>query len=275
MNDRLVEYAAGALTPAERATVEAHLTGCAACRADLAAWHGIADAPVPSPPPGAELIRQVMVRSAMSPVSRTRPRPVDLIRAQPRLLGRGVPAASALVMALGAVLGPAGLVLVAPFVAAAGISGAYGPRRDPAFEVVAATATSQRLILLIRVLLILGYDLLLALAASAVLAAAGGGGVGPLVTGWLGPMAVLSALCLLLAVWLGPDVAIGAALVLWSARVLADNVLAPVTGLVHVVRLVWSTNAGTGLAAVVLAVAAMILAGRGEPVRHPRATHFT
>ncbi|MFG1605104.1 zf-HC2 domain-containing protein [Actinoplanes sp. NPDC049265] len=275
MNDRLVEYAAGTLTPAERATVDAHLAGCATCRADLAAWRGIADAPVPSPPPASELIHRVLVRSAMSEVSRTTPRRAELIRAQLRLLRAGVLVASALVMALGVVLGPAGLVLVTPFVAAAGISGAYGPRRDPAFEVVAATPTSQRLILAIRVLLVLGYDLVLALAASALLVAAGAaGGVGTLVAGWLGPTAVLSALCLLLVVWLGPDVAIGAALALWSMRVLADNVLAPATGLVHVVRLVWTTGPATGLTAAVLAAAAMILVGRGEPVRHSRATHL-
>jgi hypothetical protein len=207
-----------------------------------------------------------------------------LLVAQARLLRAPVLVASALVMALGVLLavlagGLAGdvLALVAPVVAAVGISGLYGPQRDPAFEVVAAAPTSQRLILLIRIALVFGYDLALALAASAVMAAVVGdtGGLWTLVVAWLGPMALLSALCLVLTVWVGPDVAIGAALTLWSLRVLAGSVFAQVTGLVEVVRALWSTSLATGLVTVALVLLAVLLVGRGEPVRHSRATYLT
>lgn len=289
MNERLMEYAAGTLTPAERATVDAHLAGCDGCRADLATWAGIAAAAGPDvAPPGPALIRRVLARSVLSPVgppARGGSGPnLDLVRAELRLLRVRVLVASAFVMALGVVLavvqgGGAGdvLALVAPVVAAAGVSGVYGPRHDPAFEVVAATPTAQRLILLIRLTLVFGYDLILALAASAVVALLGGSvaGIWALVVAWLGPMALLSALSLLLVVWFGPDVAIGAALTLWSLRALSGSVLAQAGWLVDLTGVVWSTNLVTGLVAGVLAVAAVIVAGRGEPVRHSRATYLT
>jgi anti-sigma factor RsiW len=37
----LPALAAGTLTPEARARAEAHLAGCAACRAELAAWHAV------------------------------------------------------------------------------------------------------------------------------------------------------------------------------------------------------------------------------------------
>ncbi|GAA4728609.1 anti-sigma factor family protein [Phytohabitans rumicis] len=294
MKERLAEYAAGTLTAAERTHVEDHLAVCADCRADLAGWVGLASAAragTAGAPPADDLVYRVMVRSALAepqPIAR-RPRwfTFALVRAEARLLRPSVLVASALVMALGVVLaaiqgatadGWAGeiLALVAPLVAAAGISGAYGPQRDPAFEVVAATPTSPRLILLVRITLVFGYDLLLALAASGAVALVGAdaGGLWALVVAWLGPMALLSALCLVLVVWVGPDVAIGAALALWALRVLAGSAFADVTALVEVSRLVWATNAGTAAVAAALALVAVILAGRGEPVRRSGATHL-
>jgi hypothetical protein len=282
-----LEYVTGELAPAERAEFEAHLAECAECRADVAAWRSLAAvADVPSPP-GPDLVHRVLLRSALSgPPPPTR-RPawfsLALLRAEARLVRPAVPIASALVMALGVALAatsPQGLsgqvlALVAPVVAALGIAGLYGPRRDPAFEVVAATPTAPGLILLSRIALVFGYDLVLALAASGVLAALGGdpGGLFALVGAWLGPMALLSALSLMLAVWLGADIAAGVAVVLWSLRVLADSLLGEAGWALDAVRTVWSTNAGTVLAAAVLTVVAVFLAGRGEPIRRHRATH--
>ncbi|MDQ7904392.1 zf-HC2 domain-containing protein [Phytohabitans sp. ZYX-F-186] len=288
MNENLIEYATGALDPAGRAEVEAHLAGCAGCRADVAAWRSLAAAVEPPAPPGPELVHRVLLRSALDgpppPTRRPAWLSLALLRAEARLVRPVVPIASALAMALGVVLAAASpqglagqvLALVAPFVAALGIAGLYGPRRDPAFEVVAAAPTAPALILLARIALIFGYDLLLALAASGVLAALGGdpGGVFALVDAWLGPMALLSALTLVLAVRVGADVAAGAALMLWSLRVLAGGLLADVDWALDAVRLAWSTNAGTVLAAAALTALAVVFAGRGEPIRHHRATHL-
>jgi hypothetical protein len=294
MRELLAEYAAGTLDPARRGEVEAHLAACADCRADLAGWAGLAAAatrePI-EPPPGPELVYRVMVRSALAepppsdrPPARLSP---ALVVAEARLLRLPVLVASALVMAVAVVLaatrtaaadGWAGdvLALVAPVVAAIGISGVYGPQRDPAFEVVAATPTTVRLILLVRIALVFGYDLALALAASGAVTVAGAdaAGIPALVVAWLGPMALLSALCVLLVVWVGPDVAIGVALALWSLRVLAGSVFADGTGLAGFFRAVWSTNPATGSATAALVLMAVVLAGRGEPVRQARATHL-
>lgn len=288
MRELLLEYAAGTLTVADQARVEQHLAGCADCRADLAGWCGLASAAgadVPAPPAAADLVHRVMVRSVLSaspPPVRRRWSPLDLIAAEVRLLRRRVLVASALVMALGVVLAadtPAAtvLALVAPIVAAAGISGVYGPQRDPSFEVVAATPTSPRLILLVRMALIFAYDLVLALAASGVLAATGAGlaGLPALIVAWLGPMALLSALCLALVVWVGADIAIGAALLLWSLRVLAISLFADRTWLVEFAGALWSTNLATGCAAAALVLIAVIRGGFGEPLRRSGATHLT
>lgn len=286
MNHRLLEYATGALEPAERAEVEGHLAGCAECRAGVAAWRALGDTGHDPAPPGPDLVHRVLLRSALSgPPPATR-RPAwfsfALLRAEARLVRPAVPIASALVMALGVGLaatakGSAGqvLALVAPVVAALGIAGLYGPRRDPAFEVVAAAPTAPALILLTRIALVFGYDLVLALAASGVLAALGAdpGGVFALVDAWLGPMALLSALSLVLAVWIGADAAAGVAVVLWSLRVLAGGILGDAEWALDAVRLVWATNAGTVLAAAALTALAVFLAGRGEPIRRHRATH--
>jgi len=51
--DALAEYAVGALTGPELARVEAHLPGCASCRAALLGWTAVAAAtvaPVAAPP---------------------------------------------------------------------------------------------------------------------------------------------------------------------------------------------------------------------------------
>ncbi|MCW6007934.1 zf-HC2 domain-containing protein [Micromonospora sp. CPCC 205371] len=292
MNDMLVEYAAGSLGAADRARVEEHLAGCADCRADLAGWAVLAEAAgTAAAPPGPDLVRGALLRGALSEPEPVTRRPawfsLSLALAEARLVRVSVLVASALVMALGVVMasmppaydGWAGdvLALVAPVVAAAGVAGVYGPRRDPAYEVVAATPTSPRLILLTRIALVFAYDLVLAFAATGVVAAAGAdpSGVWELIAAWLGPMALLSALSLVLVVWVGPDVALGVAVVLWSLRVLAGGVLVDVGGVLDVVRAAWSTNPATGLLAAGLVAVAVVFAGRGEPLRRSRATHLS
>jgi hypothetical protein len=290
MNELLPEYAAGTLHPARRAEVAAHLAGCAGCRADLAGWVGLATAARAGPveaPPGTDLVYRVMVRSALSEPPKVRRRfSLALVAAEARLLRLPLLLASAVVMAVGMAVAAVQtsasawsgeiLALVAPIVAAAGISSVYGPQRDPAFEVVAATPTAQRLILLIRIALVFGYDLVLALAASGVVAAFGADapGLRALVVAWLGPMALLSALCLVLVVWVGPDAAIGVAVGLWCLRFLAVGELTEFTWLETAIRALWSTNLGTAFAAAALVLLAVVLAGRGEPVRRSRATHL-
>jgi hypothetical protein len=309
MKDWLPGYAAGSLRGADRDRVRAHLVDCPRCRADLAAWQVIADvaAPVDAAPDPARVVRAVLTRSAIEgppgrprdgyPTRRLR-HLAGLVMAEARLIRLALPVASALVMALGVALvllqaaaGAAGvsadlvLAMLAPIVAAAGVAGTYRSRRDPAGELVAATPTSGRLLLLVRIAVVFGYDLVLAVAASAVLTATGAAGTASLnglVAAWLGPMALLSSLSLLIAVRFGPDVALGAAVGLWAVRVLADSMLAGGVldhdWLARFIVAAWSTNAPVLAASAAIAVAAVAMAERsgpfrGEPHNGRRATH--
>jgi anti-sigma factor RsiW len=308
MNELLPGYAAGSLADADRDRVRAHLAGCARCRADLAAWRAIAAA-APSAdqraPEPVQLVRTVLTRSALGerpsePGPGSRPLRhlrylAALVLAEARLIRLAVPVASALVMALGVTFvliraateepgtsTAAGdlLALVAPIVAAAGVAGAYRSRHDPAAELVAATPTSGRFLLLVRLTLVFGYDLVLALAASAVLAvtAADTTSLDMLIGAWLGPMALLSSLSLLVAVRFGPDVALGTAVGLWALRVFADGVVEHDGWPTRLIVEVWSTNAVVLGMSVALAIAAVVAAGRsgpfaGEPNQRRRATH--
>jgi hypothetical protein len=132
------------------------------------------------------------------------------------------------------------------------------------------------LLLLIRITLVFGYDVVLALAASAALALAGAAGtasLNTLVGAWLGPMALLSSLSLLVAVRFGPDVALGAAVGLWAVRVLAGGILVRDDWPARFIVTAWSTNALVLAVSAAVAVAAVAIAGRGEPLHGWRATH--
>jgi hypothetical protein len=287
MKDLLPAYAAGSLPEADRERVRAHLADCPPCRTELASWQAMTSPDTGPPPDPATLIRAVLTRSALSPQPKSAPRRLrhlaGLMTAEARLIRLAVPVASALVMALGVGLvlsrATAGadlvLALVAPIVAAAGVAGTYRSGHDPAAEVVAATPTSGRLLLLVRIALVFGYDLALAVTASAVLAATGAGGaasLNTLVTAWLGPMALLSSVGLLIAVRFGPDVALGAAVGLWTVRVLAGGFLARDGWPARFVVEAWTTNASVLTISAALTIVAFLLAGREPPgVRH--ATH--
>jgi hypothetical protein len=281
--DLLAEYAAGTLDKADHDAVRGHLGGCPDCAGTVTAWRATAHAVTSDlpEPPGPDLVTAVLRRSALAPSPRPVARPAWrmaplLLLAQSRLVGRSVWIASALVMALGALLtlvsvntgwAPTILALVAPIVAAGGVAGLYSPARDPGYEVVASTPAPPRLILLARLTLVVGYDVVLALLASAALVLFGGetGGLLHLVGAWLGPLALLAGLSLVLGVRFGPDIATAGALVLWALRLLDGSELA--TGLRVVtgpVTALWTTGPLTVAAAAVLVLAGLLLAGREE-----------
>ncbi|MEU0564748.1 hypothetical protein ABZ297_05010 [Nonomuraea sp. NPDC005983] len=241
---------------------------------------------VPAPPPADQIVPAVLRASAVDgglgdvrahTVSAPR-RAWQLLVVEARLLNPRVWAASFVVMAVcvgfslvrGVVL-EAVLSLGAPLVAGVGVAGLYGPERDRAFEVVAVTPTSPRVLLLARVTLVFGYDLALALLTSAVLAVAGGPatGVATLVAAWLGPMALLAGLSLLLSVCWHPGGATGVALAVWSVLALSHTDL-PIP---PEVQLIWSSGPLTLGLAGLLTAAAIALAGRVEPMRRGGATH--
>ncbi|HEY2670634.1 MAG TPA: zf-HC2 domain-containing protein [Rugosimonospora sp.] len=288
MNELLIEYAAGALPPAQRDEVARHLAGCGACRVELAGWAAMAG-PV-APPPGKQAVAQALLRSAMAPsaplvVAGPRWRmPLALVRAQARLVPVSLWIAAVLVMVLGVVVAGHGtqtsagtvMALVAPIVAALCVVVVSGPDRDPALEVCSATLTGPRLPLLARVTLVFGYDLALAVAGSAMLWLFGvrAEGLLGLIGAWFGPTALLSSLALLAAVVIGTELAAAAAASLWALR-LAAGAGFGATGWLAPLRDAWVTSPATVVVAAVALLAAGLFAGRGEPVRRRRPTYLS
>jgi hypothetical protein len=226
--DQLPLYAADQLSREERKVVEKHLYNCTACRADLELWKAVGHAvhtesaavALPSGLVGRALAR-IHTRPAFQ---RLLVQTWQLLNAQARLVHRELWPACALIMAIGVVVAllaqKAGVIhFLAPLVGAVGLATLYGPEHDPAIELALATPTSSWKILLARLALVSGYNLLLALAASfALLTFISPDLLGALVVGWLGPLAFLSALALLLSLWIGTGNAITLVYGLWLAR---------------------------------------------------------
>ena len=286
VRELLAAYAAGSTTAPERRRVGAHLGSCSPCRQELAGWRAVRGAVRAAAPavgaPGPQLLAATLADVGAHPAARAPAGGGGLRRGlghagallvgQAPLVRRRLWLASAVVMAVGAAIAAVGtrdaaglvLALVAPVVAAAGLAVVYGPDVDPVLELAAATPTSPRSVLLARLTLVFGYDVLLALAASAALVAFGAAGsLWALVVAWFGPMALLSALSLAVSVWLGPGVALAAALVVWAARLLASRatLLLP-TAAQRLADQLWSTNGVTVGVAVALVLAALALGPR-------------
>lgn len=100
------------------------------------------------------------------------------------------------------------LVLFIVVVGAAGSAFIYGSSIDPGFELTIATPTSVRLVMLCRMVIVLGYNVLLALLASAVFAVVYGGSLWGFVQLWLGPLFFLSSLCLALSLFVSSTFAL-------------------------------------------------------------------
>ncbi|WP_433356931.1 hypothetical protein ACQP25_21955 [Microtetraspora malaysiensis] len=264
--------------------------------------HGIPD------PPGPQIVRDVLLASALGgmpasprgtapeadpapiryrlrPLARSALRPLvrawTLLAMESRIMRRSIWVVSALVMAVSVGFALAEgrsaqlvLSLAAPLIAGVGVAGSYDLGRDggdTAAELVLTSPTSPRVIVLARVTLAFGYDLGLALLSSSVALYYGSvpESMTALVTAWLGPMALLAALGLLLAVIWHAEGAIGVAAAVWMAYALSVIDLLPLDGM----RAFWANGPVTLALALVLVTAALIAAGRGEPIRFGGATH--
>ena len=185
-------------------------------------------------PPGADVDLGRVWTGVAAEVWRRRPGPLEraagrLLRspglaralvATPSLL-LGWVIASAVVLAAGmfATLGTGTpfVALLAPAVAAAGIAYAYGPGIDPAWELSQSMAVSDRMVLLVRVLVVFALNAALGLAASAA-----SGTAAAVTFGWLVPMTAVSALALATAtITRSANVGVAAGLGAWAITVLS------------------------------------------------------
>jgi|HubBroStandDraft_1064217.scaffolds.fasta_scaffold07987_4 hypothetical protein len=131
--------------------------------------------------------------------------------------------ATAVVFGVGALLslGPGEPLvwLVAPAIASVGIAFAYGPGVDPAWELSASAAVSDRMVLLTRSVAVFAVNAALGLAASAA-----SGAIASLTFGWLLPMTAICALALAVATAArSASVGAGAGVSAWVITVLASR----------------------------------------------------
>jgi len=223
--EQLILYAANQLDEAERLRFEKHLADCAECQADLRLWKMVAEEIVASD--SAEPAPVQLADRALEQIHRpTAPRlafrrVIQLLRSQAFLFQREMWPATASMMALGVIVawisGHAEFIyFIAPLIAAGSLSILFGPEHDPAHELALSAPTSSWKLLLARLSIVSAYNLTLAMIAILVLMIAFPPGLlGTLALGMLAPMAFLSALALLLSMWVGTGNAIAISYILW------------------------------------------------------------
>lgn len=132
-----------------------------------------------------------------------------ILKVQVRVVRSEIWLASLLIMTLGVFVMAAQyrnsstqmLVLIAPLVSAGGVAFIYGPVIDPPLEILLSTPISPRVVLLARLTLVYGFNLILGVGSSMLLVFTQSGlSLWPLVLAWLIPMTFLSALAFCLGV---------------------------------------------------------------------------
>ncbi len=223
--DLLGAYAAGQLDAARAMSVEAHLDACGACRAALAPFadqerlEGILGAvldDLDAPTPG--LVERQLPRLGV------REHTARLLAATPSLrLAWFMAVAFALGFAVlmaryGGVGGRFMFLAVAPLIPLAGVTAAYGPLADPAYELALAAPVSKLRRLLLRAAAVLVSTVALMAFATPFLR-----GFGWLAAAWLLPSVALVVGSLALATMLLPGQAISATAVAWILCCLASS----------------------------------------------------
>ncbi len=221
-------YVAGVCTPQQKSEMEVHLSNCPECQAELVMWKAVSSEietsnqaiTAPSELPALALKRI----HAPNPLTAALRQSWQLVRAQLYIVQSELWSVSAIVMLIGvlvAVVAKRDMViyLLSPLMAASTLAMLYGPDHDPADELARATATSPWKILLARMSIMSCYNLLLGLVASlGLLLFVKPDMLGTIILGWVGPLAFLSSLALLLSVWWGTGIAIVVTYGLWMAQ---------------------------------------------------------
>ena len=235
--DLIPFYAAGSLGGEDLKLVTSHIDNCQECQAELKLWKSLSthilqsDQAIPLPFPE-QVLQNVRVSiSAGSRKMGVLERTGLLLVSQFHLIQRDLWVASTAVFLIGfcaaVIINATGFFqAIAPLIAVASIATIYGPENDPGLELALATVTSPRQILLARMTLVFGYDLLMSLVASVGLVAFSSGSVlGVIISGWLAPMTFLSSLALLLSQLIGTRNAISTATLIWIINWMARGVV--------------------------------------------------
>lgn len=231
----LVEYINETLSKAQRLEIERHLETCESCQNDLGFWTTISDElqheyeEISAPD---DLFIQTLVKIRNDRGSGAiLKRAFLLLKTQLRIIRQEIWLTSFLVTVLEVIAGMISghgeiIQLLSPFVSAACLAQIYTPELDPAMEVEFASPTSPRQILLSRIVLSYGYNLLLAFTAHVCLYGfVQNAFIWEIILGWLGPMTFLSALALVLSMSFGMNMAIIISSSIWLFRILFSNYL--------------------------------------------------
>ncbi len=239
--DEIPLYAARQLEASQVSKLEEHLKECTLCQEELTFWRSVsceikAMNTVVIPPKNlTELaLTHILEKeqterkpfSAFLKFSKAFQQAFNLLRAQSYLIRREVWPTSLGIMALGVMIALLSnhinaIVFIAPMVAAANLAMLHNPENDPAYELVVATQTSSWKILLARLSIVSAFNLVITLVASiALVSIIPPEFFGQLILSWLAPMAFLSALALLLSIWLGTSNSIVISYVLWITQYL-------------------------------------------------------
>ncbi len=154
------------------------------------------------------------------------------------------------------------LSLFITVVGAAGVAFIYGAEHDAGFELMLATPTSPRTVMLCRTALVLGYNIVLAALASALVTFVLGGNFWEVIQLWLGPFILLTSVSLLLSLTIGSVVALVASLLLEALQAIAFNFEQGIVTLQLSHSSAWQTNPWLLLLAVALLAAAALYTPR-------------
>ena len=154
------------------------------------------------------------------------------------------------------------LPLFATVSAAASAAFIYGIENDSGFELTLSTPTSMRLVMLCRMFLVIGYNVILAAIASTVIAVAHGGGLWQIIQMWLGPMLLLSTFTLALSMLLGSWVSLLVSIILETGQAFLLNVDKHMTLIQLNPANIWQTNPMMLILAILFIAFAILYAPR-------------
>lgn len=287
--DLLPAYMTGTLDAQSAEHVQRHLLVCETCKQELSSWEAVKEAvqfaAVSAPLPSANVLNQVWAQIDAQ-VQRDVPLWMFLMQValhfwlvfkrQIPIIHRSIWIATPLVLVFGCSLvlfatvnSPARvqsiemtLALFTTVSSAAGVAFIYGLENDTALEITLSTPTSMRLIMLSRLLLVVGYNVILSALASAIIALAHGGGVWEVMQMWLGPMLLLSSITLTLSLIIGSWLSLLTAFIFEVAQALLSGFEQHTATLQFTAPEIWQTNPTIVFLAVLLIVFAVFYAPR-------------
>lgn len=288
--DLLPAYVNGRLDQASTGRVQEHLLRCETCQFELSTWEAIRDASqfamASEPLPSAQVLDQVWAKidaPATRKASTHRWSPGYLLlhlwlvfKKQVGIIHKSIWIASAMAMVFGCILVLVAisgdhshlrdaqllLALFASVIGASGVAFIYGAENDVGFELTLSTPTSIRIVMICRMILVVGYDLLLSAIASTILALSYGGGPWEIIQLWLGPMLLLASISLALSLMVGSVIALLFSLILEATQALPTYMEKGLIGLQLARPDLWQTNPTIVLLAVLFFVFAILYAPR-------------